>query len=63
MKELFFGANFGNNAGFSYDGAGESTFIDPPGSKVNNPVPIGAYNSSSGLLAEITGPSQPEASA
>lgn len=52
IKQVYIKANFGNNAGFSYNGVGQRTRI--ANVVITNPVPSSAYSTSNGLSYEIT---------
>jgi hypothetical protein len=45
IQSVFLSINFGNNAGFSYQGVDQRTRINS--TNVTNPIPASAYNSSS----------------
>lgn len=54
IKNVFVNVNFGNNAGFAYDGVNLKSRINSI--DVTNPLPGSIYSSSNGIVAELTSP-------
>lgn len=61
IKQTFVKVNFGNNAGFSYDGIDQRTRINNV--VITSPVPSSAYTTSSGLSFEVTTAGTPQITA
>lgn len=61
IKQVFVKVNFGNNAGFAYNGIDQRTRIN--GVTIASPVPSSAYNASNGLSFEVTNAGNPQIAA